>query len=217
MLAEYHIEIMTGALQEQFAPEALRVILDANVAQDNIRGQIGHPEFHFDHNQFARTYVYLEKQRKLILDALANCGSDKGCDLREAWQAFGRLTHAVQDFYAHSNYLELWVEKQGTSMPPSEEVEPLDQEIIQSIELRSGKIYLREVFGLVPALRPFTRKILPRDSHAWMNLDSPDRGELFPHVITAARKRTVYEYEMLADRIRAQGGEEAMVCFRGEG
>jgi len=37
--------------------------------------------------------------------------------------------------------------------------------------------------------------ILPRDSHGWMNLDSPERGPNFPYAFEAAVKRTKIEFE----------------------
>ena len=38
-------------------------------------------------------------------------------DPRQAWQAFGRLTHTAQDFYAHSNYVALWRERNPAAPP----------------------------------------------------------------------------------------------------
>ena len=43
--------------------------------------------------------------------------------------------------------------------------------------------------------KKFSLRILPKDSHAWMNLDSPEQGFQFDYALQAAIKRTVIEYE----------------------
>ena len=104
MLKTYHRRITTQALSEFFAPQALEIVISANLGQDHwLRGQIGHPEYHFDQNAFLRGQNYMEQNRALILPAL------QAGDARSAQQAFGRLTHAAQDFYAHSNYVTRWL------------------------------------------------------------------------------------------------------------
>jgi hypothetical protein len=49
----------------------------------------------------------------------------------------------------------------------------------------------------VPGLRRLALSILPRDSHAHMNLDSAGQGPLFEYAYQAALKRTVSEFEDL--------------------
>jgi len=190
MLTRFHIEMMHSALGDLFSQRALEKIITANVRQDRLRGQIGHPEYHFDQNAFDKSYAYIEEQRTLTISALSSN------DALSAWSAFGRLTHTVQDFYAHSNYIDLWLacQPEGTR-PPAAEVDPLDPELINSPSLRSGKIYLRELLTFIPLLKSFAMSILPRDAHGWMNLDSPERGSNFQHAFQAARKRTRIEFE----------------------
>ncbi len=197
MLAQYHVEICQRALGSKFSECALNRIIQANIAQDNLRGLIGHPEYHFDDSAFEAGYAYLEEQRKIILDALA-----KGTDPTLGWEAFGRLTHAAQDFYSHSNYLVLWAQSfPKHELPLPDQVEALDHDIINHPDLCSGRIYFLEALAFIPALRPLTRRILPGHSHANMNLDYPERGPFFPYVIEAAVKRTQHEFELLAERI----------------
>jgi hypothetical protein len=114
-----------------------------------------------------------------------------------AWQAFGRFLHAVQDFYAHSNYVTLWLDQfERQALPPPPEIEAMDPSIINSPNLRSGKIYLPvEALYIFNSLRLFVKSILPYDSHAWMNLDSPEQGGFkFDYAMQAAIKRTVIEF-----------------------
>jgi hypothetical protein len=198
MLKEFHIEIMQLALGEMVSPRALRQMIDANLYLDRLRGQIGHPEYHFDHDAFEESYAFLEGQRLLTVSALV------AGDAPAAWSAFGKLTHTAQDFYAHSNYIDLWLSLQPDGATPApEDVEPLHPDLIDSPALRSGKIYLREVLTLIPLVGPLFRPLVPRDSHAWMNIDSPEHGESFPYVLQAAVKRTRIEFERTSRELPA--------------
>jgi len=142
MLTQYHIEIMLASLGDRFSARAMSVIIQANVDQDRIAGQIGHDEFHFDNNAFEKTYAYIEEQRALVISSL------KSGDANSAWKAFGRFLHSAQDFYAHSNYITLWVSlfdeqvlpPTGT-LPPPPEVDAMDSNLIASPDLHSGKVY----------------------------------------------------------------------------
>ena len=191
MLTQYHIEIMLTSLGGRFSPLAMSVIIQANVGQDRLAGQVGHDEFHFDNNAFEKTYAYIEEQRDLVVSSL------KSGDANSAWQAFGRFLHSAQDFYAHSNYITLWVSLfDGKPLPPPPEVDPMDPSLIHSPDLRSGKIYLPlDALYFIKRLRPLILRLIPRDSHAWMNLDTPEQGFKFDYAMHAAIKRTVIEFE----------------------
>lgn len=190
MLTRFHIEMMHLALGDLFSPRALKEMIVANVRQDRLRGQIGHPEYHFDHNAFDKSYAYIEEQRTLTISSLMSN------DVRAAWSAFGRLTHTTQDFYAHSNYIDLWLAclPNGSTPTPSG-IDPMHPDLIHSPSLRSGKVYLREILTFIPLLKPLFMSILPRDAHGWMNLDSPARGPNFKYAFKAACKRTQIEFE----------------------
>jgi hypothetical protein len=188
MLSRYHIEMMHLALDHVFSPRALAKVIHANLGQDRLRGQIGHHEYHFDHNAFEKSYAYIEGQRALTVSSL------KANQVRSAWSAFGRLTHTVQDFYAHSNYIDLWLARQAGNVTPAE-VHAMDLDVINSDALRSGKVYLLEYLAFITPLKPLVMPFLPRDSHAWMNLDAPERGPNFEYAFQAAVKRTKIEFE----------------------
>ncbi len=194
MLKKYHRKILEDTLRERFSPHALEVIIEANLGQDNLAGLVGHPEYHFDDNAFEAGNAYIESQRGIIRRVLREGGAPE-----EAWRAFGRLTHAAQDFYAHSNYVRLWTARltPQQSIAGMREIDPLDEDILADKGLRSGKVYWLEVISFIPALRPLAARMLPSNSHAAMNLDSPARGPLFPAALHAARKRTLHELEHL--------------------
>jgi hypothetical protein len=193
MRKRYHIQITTQALEQHFSPRALKTIIKANTGQDSLAGQLWHPEYHFDASQFERGYAYMEEQLRLLGEAL------QGPAPRSAWVAFGRLVHAVQDFYAHSTYIRLWAVKHasGSQLPPPEAVDPLDEDLLNSPELISGRIYYPwEVLSFV-GLAAIMRRILPEDSHTALNLDGPEQGPLFEYARVAAIQRTRHEFNQL--------------------
>jgi hypothetical protein len=197
MLQKYHVQILQQALGEIFSPAALSRIIQANVHQDRISAQLGHDEYHFDNNAFEKSYAYIEEQRSFVFSSLQRE------DAPSAWSAFGKLTHTVQDFYAHSNYIDLWLARHTNgSRPAPFLVDPVEQAILESKGLQSGKLYYPlEVFSFIKALKPLVLPLLPRDSHAWMNLDSPGQGYKFTYVMQASIKRTVIEFERTISNI----------------
>ena len=112
MLTQYHIEIMKTALSDVFSPRALAKLIKANLDLDHLHGQFGHDEYHFDNNAFEKTCAFLETQRALTISSL------EASDALAAWSAFGRLTHTVQDFYSHSNYITMWLSRFNGNAPP---------------------------------------------------------------------------------------------------
>ncbi|HET9911435.1 MAG TPA: hypothetical protein VFQ13_06055 [Anaerolineales bacterium] len=192
MFTPFHVEMTRLALEDRFSARALERIIAANLYQDRPRGQIGHDEYHFDNNAFEKSYAYLEEQRTLTISSLMVN------DAPAAWSAFGRLTHTAQDFYAHSNYVHLWLARQPEGAPPTPpEIDPVDPNVIQSDALRSGRIYLFELLSFIPGLKSFVLSRLPRDAHGWMNLDSPERGPNFEYAFHAGVKRTRIEFEQM--------------------
>ncbi|MGE5462371.1 MAG: hypothetical protein ACM3PS_03395, partial [Syntrophothermus sp.] len=103
MLQKYHVEILQQALAGKFSPVALAQITKTNINQDRVSAQLGHDEYHFDNNAFEKSNAYIEEQRSLVISSLQEE------NVKAAWSAFGRLTHTAQDFYAHTNYIDLWL------------------------------------------------------------------------------------------------------------
>lgn len=192
MLTYVHKEMISEALSLRMSPRALEIITAANIKQDSLRGQFGHDEYHFDNNAFDKSYRYISEQRGHVLAALLSPG------VISAWIAFGRLLHTVQDFYAHTNYVTLWLDQHEGTPPAPPEIDPVQKSLIDSPSLHSGKVYLpMDAVYFIPFLRKFSLALLPRDSHGWMNLDSPNQGFKFDYARAAAIKRTIYEFEIL--------------------
>jgi hypothetical protein len=182
------------ALSSRMSPRALEIVTAANIKQDSLRGQFGHDEYHYDNNAIDKGDTYIKEQRGFVLAALLSPG------VISAWIAFGRLTHTAQDFYAHTNYVTLWLDAHAhNGTPPTPpEIDPVQKDLVESPKLHSGKVYMpMDAMYFIPFLRKFSLSLLPRDSHGWMNLDSPAQGFKFDYARAAAIKRTQYEFEIL--------------------
>lgn len=180
------------ALGARMSRRALDTIIAANLNQDSWQGLIGHDEYHFDNNAIEKTYRYINEQRGVLMASLLVSGT------RPAWNAFGRLTHAVQDFYSHTNYIRMWLDQfNGAHLTPPE-IDPVQKSLIESPSLYSARFYIpMDVLYFIPFLRKLSLMFLPHNSHGKMNLDSPAQGALFEYARVAAVKRTQHEFEIL--------------------
>jgi hypothetical protein len=201
--AVYHFEVLERGIGSRVSGRALAAMKAANVGQDSLIGLL-HGEYHFDSSRFADSLAYVERCRTAAAQAAS---------APVAWAAFGRLSHAVADFYSHSNYVALWLAAQGGGTPPVEAINGLDPMFLNHPRLISGSIYLADVLYLVPQLRAWIRTWAPRDSHAVMNLDSPAMGPLYPYSIEAAIQRTRAEFDRTLAAIGETLGERAMQAF----
>jgi hypothetical protein len=193
---QYHRSITTQALSPHFSQNALETIVAANLGQDAWQYQFGHDHFHYDNNSFAAGDAYLAKLRRSVTDTL-----QQG-EAVPARKSFGRLTHTAQDFYAHSNYVALWRESHPGAAP--DEIDALLAAPLTDSRLRSGRIYYPwEVFAFIPVLKPYIAPLLPRDSHAWMNIDDPSRPD-FDYAYAAAVKRTELEFKRICRELNPE-------------
>jgi hypothetical protein len=192
MIKAYHQAILEQALKNNVSPHALAQMISANLGQDAWYYQFIHPHFHFDNNAFSTGKTYIFLQRETVIEALKKGNTDA------AWKAFGRLSHAAQDFYAHSNYVALWLASHGAFDPQPEKIDPLDPVLLDDPNLKSGRFYIPiEFLYFIPSLRLKILPRLPLDSHAWMNMDDPTRPN-FEYAYVAAIKRTRIEYDQIA-------------------
>lgn len=196
MELEYHIQACQDAFGERFSERAFDTILHANTGQDDTHNLLRF-NFHFDNN-FKGTWRYIDKQRALLFK---NLTPEK---VTIAWQAFGRITHATQDFYSHSNYVRLWADKhrKDGQLPPPNEIDALEPDLLNHPNLMTAKIYLPfEAITYWERFRPFASRHLPQDSHANINLDDPERGPLFDYAQAAATQRLRYDYQDIIEKM----------------
>jgi hypothetical protein len=211
MLTRYHQQITTEALGKRLSPTVLKTVIRANLHQDDLKYLLGgYPHYHFDDSEFERTHIYLNKQHQIVENTLAQNG-----DPTPAWIAFGKITHTVQDFYAHSNYVHLWLEQHnGETSPDPNEIEPLIPHLITHPRLFTARsILILEFLGMIPLLGKVLIPFFPPDTHIRMNLDQPTCGPLFSYAFIAARKRTEKEFEALSQRIHALYGSHTLQKF----
>lgn len=192
MKPRYHRMITVEALSPFFSEPALAEIVKANLRQDRLRNQFGHDEIHFDGSAFEAGFAYIQKQKSDLLEKV------RQKDFSSARHAFGRITHAWQDYYSHSNYVQLWLAAHPNQPPSS--IDPADPTLMAHKDLKSGKnISLFEFIAMIPGLSSLIVPRLPEDSHARMNLDSPAAGPAFVFNYQAARKRTILAYQDLQE------------------
>ena len=155
----YHIQMTREALSLEFSAVALEQIIAANLGQDSLNYQFAHDHFHFDNNSFEAGYAYIESCRQNAIHA-AQAGN-----MPLARAEFGRLTHTVQDFYAHTNYVALWRELHPQAAP--EQIDPLLDSCLTDSRLHSGKLYYPlEILYFVPFLREWVLPHLPEIGRA---------------------------------------------------
>jgi hypothetical protein len=184
----HHQRITEQALLRKVSGRALSTIISANIGQDALRYQIGHDHFHYDNNAFAGGNAYVDAQRAIIRPELEKHRPHK------AWKAFGRLSHTVQDLYAHSNYVAIWLAENNEPHPDPDQIDPLAPEILADPGMRSGKThYFFDALLSLNLLTPALLEFAPPNSHARLNIDSPDRAN-FEYVFSAAVKRTRIEF-----------------------
>ncbi len=215
MLLEYHAIITRDAIGKFFGETALREIIAANFKQDSLANLIGKPYLHFDNDKIAESLAYIDRQITRLTDARG----DDAVIQNVQWDAFGRLCHTAQDFYAHSNYVDLWLaENGGLENTSPAEIDGLDEKLLSHPNLRTGSFYLlRDIVYYIPGVRTIARKIhIPIFSHEAMHLDDPTRGAKFAYAMTAAIQRTRFEYRRAVDALSARGGTAAVNRFRAE-
>jgi hypothetical protein len=209
----YHTLATYKAVGSCFDDLALLQVIEANHAQDSLLNQLrGH--LHFD-NQVAPGWAYVEAERANVSGSAAE--GDPGSVLRAA---FGRLCHAVQDFYAHTNYVRLWLAENGglgETIPAG--IDALDVSLMDHPDLRAGSFCLwRDWVYYVLGIKHLARRIgVPAGSHEAMHLDSPARGPEFAYAFAAACQRTQYEYQLAVQTIKEAGSESALDSFRRAG
>ena len=209
----YHIEIVEKSLTDRFSPKALEELILANLAQDDLPGLLLHPERHFDNDLIPQGLAYIQAEHNRIVASAQ--AEDGGRSMRTA---FGRLTHTAQDFYAHSNYVDLWLAQNGgLDATTSDQIDGVDPVLLASPALRTWHFYLwRDGFYYIPVIRSLARRLyIAPNSHEANHLDDPSRGPKFAYAMKAAQDRTRQEYDQAVAAIRAAGGVEAVVRFHG--
>jgi hypothetical protein len=155
---EIHVELVENTPESMACTE---ILARAQWRQDILLALDG--SAHYDNCQFDSTNAYL---RKVVLEAES---AAKNGNRDQALAALGRALHAVQDFYSHTNYLELAEKKYKA---------PEDVPILAvwSDEGRSA-VADQARNGLISGdvwWEPGARCQSPSHSHAELNKDTPN-------------------------------------------
>lgn len=213
MQARYHVQMTRAAVGDRFTEPDLARIVRANLSQDRLLNLAFHPELHFDGGALRDAQAYISQQRRLAVRLLLAQQDRAG-----ALDAFGRLTHTRQDFYAHSNWTALWVARNGGPgrvAPDQIEICPNPLAVPGLISGKASVIHFLAcrvpVYG-----RWHARHLTPRDDHEAMNLDHPGRGPMFPYAVAAATRHTAVELDTLLKMLARDGGPAAAALLLGD-
>jgi hypothetical protein len=177
-----HEGIVRAALGETgiLSPSALRVVIAANLWSDLYQFSA---ERHFDNGPSPAALCALWRRGvdAYLRRAVAACapGDNAGThppNVRAALRAFGRATHALADFYSHTNWIELAVARGEKPLPAPLLGDSCSPERFPS-DLQSGYFSLR--YGLSGCPQRDGKPCPPADycyCHAQLHKDAPDRG-----------------------------------------
>ncbi len=176
MLVPVHVAIVRAALGEALAPDALGIVARANARCDLYQWEA---QRHFDNGRDVaalgalwrrglRRYLTLAVTRATPVD-----GRDTPRDRLGALRALGMASHALADFYAHTN----WVELHGADAPPAPLLGDDWPAAALPVDLASGFYSLR--YGLRGCPMRDGMPVPPpsyRYCHETLNKDAPTRG-----------------------------------------
>lgn len=171
-----HESITRAAIGSYFTGETFGFIDTGNTDQDRIPHYLMDEKHHFDNNSIKQSLDYVDVQ---FANAVVSAGSaDENISSRNnTLEYLGRLFHTVQDFYAHSNYVELCL-KNGIK---PENIKPLylfgTQLTNPPAGLKTGYFYFSNVYSN-EKLRP--RKVCVDGLRAqYPNLKFADDAEYY--------------------------------------
>lgn len=113
-----HQEITASALIPLGVSEkSFKIIDEGNTWQDNPaptleepRGKLFVPSRHFDDNDIKNSFKFVDDRYEYIKKRAVTAYKDEKA-YKDVLDAFGELLHTMQDFYAHTNYIELYLKK----------------------------------------------------------------------------------------------------------
>lgn len=142
-----HQEITTAALVNdpliKVSKKSLKVIDDACTSQDAVSSPgFTDPSHHFCNCKITQGQNYIESCYREIDKHLG--GVDKSeSEWKSVLEQFGLMLHAAQDFYAHSNYIELKLAANESLLPSS--IPLVDWQNISN-KIRTGYFFYRSSY-----------------------------------------------------------------------
>jgi hypothetical protein len=117
MLTHVHADITEKALRKYFNKGQITAIIHGNIDSDSIAhyfDKVGEPyrkAQHFANVTVAEGVEFVKRAESIVVDefvsASKSTGDEKTNNMLKGLYAMGRLFHAVQDFYSHTNWINL--------------------------------------------------------------------------------------------------------------
>lgn len=115
MIGKYHIAITNDALGNHFNNSALEYVTKGNLDSDKLRLNIfgitdGYDLSapHFNKTSKEECKNFLDCAQEVVTDDFVQAAkSDEEEDYAQAFYDLGRMIHNIQDFYSHSNWINL--------------------------------------------------------------------------------------------------------------
>lgn len=120
-----------------YSAEAIAVLVKGNLDSDKKEsdapgGEWYSPPAHFDNETFSAGAARVRAKRALALESLSTC------DHSVSLEAIGRALHAVQDFYAHSNFITIYSDP--TKLAEIEQLtDPSPEDRSKAVSCKTGK------------------------------------------------------------------------------
>lgn len=132
-----HDDITHDALAQTFVDSNLNLIQRACDSQIKSGSEAAkEARRHFTDDSFSKSLNYIDREKKLVLDYAASSDTNT-MDRARALYHFGLLLHTAQDFYSHTNYLELTA---GQRLKTKGDIgDPYSLELVNWAKLPSGR------------------------------------------------------------------------------
>jgi hypothetical protein len=132
-----HAEITHDALAATFNAANLNLVQRACESQCKPGSEAaGETRRHFGDESFSKALSYMDRQKRLIIDFAASADSSP-MDRARALYHLGLLLHTAQDFYSHTNYIEMAVERMKSS--PALLKDPYSMELVDWTKLATKR------------------------------------------------------------------------------
>lgn len=200
-----HAQITREALTGTLAEASLAAIVAANDSQDLPNGDgATEKRRHFDGGSMSASvgFINREKTRALNLASEADTDLDSRSD---ALRHFGMMVHCVQDFYLHSNYVELQLEQQQNKS------EPYNIALVDWSKIPDGYTGTASGSHLTAARQGATDDLLNKDSDGSVGGKQIVSGDVtyFKVARELALRETQRQWNLFETLLRARCGERA--------
>lgn len=197
-----HRSVTARALSPMgFSIDAIDQIADANIFIDRQEGS--NPATHADSESFEAASALMRSRLKIAATAVING------DTKAARANFGYITHTVQDFYAHTNYVEYM---------PGKPIDLLNLTNPASYVTCSPKSMMN---GLTSGYYPDSTTPAKKCSHTTLSKDSGDATLVGAKALRYAERATAEMYGALEQQVISISADQEkagilLARFRGE-